>query len=241
MPLCVALFFVDLWSQAATTIMGEFHDMTYITLGIQSPSKSLQNIYHHSSLHLSTRSPRPNLCARSVWENFASKIDGFFSPTKIGGSWSIGISSILALMMDGNLGDSLRSLDPHDQKTKLEDCHEAAKITINMVTTEHVYEVLHHLCEKDHIISHQPKFISMMQHINRYCPRTSWISMKTSKRSHTDDNLRCMCFSTSPQLSCSWPSTKSLPYDGQESANHSGWLIGYLKNILYLYWLHSLN
>lgn len=182
---------------------------------------------------------RPQICVPAAFgRTLPPKSMVFFSPTKIGGFWSIGISSILALMMDGNLGDSLRSLDPHDQKTKLEDCHEAAKITIDMVTTEHVYEVLHHLSKKDHIISHQPKFISMMQHINRYCPRTSWISMKTSKRTHTDDNLRCMCFSIS-QLSCSWPSTKSLPYDGQESANHSAWLIGYLKTILY--WLHSLN
>ena len=196
-----------------------------------------------SSLHLSSQVTTTRICVPAAWwENFSLQNRMVFFPQqKLGALGPIGISSILALMMDGNLGDSLRSLDPHDQKTKLEDCHEAAKITINMVTTEHVYEVLHHLCEKDHIISHQPKFISMMQHINRYCPRTSWISMKTSKRSHTDDNLRCMCFSTSPQLSCSWPSTKSLPYDGQESANHSGWLIGYLKNILYLYWLHSLN
>lgn len=154
-------------------------------------------------LYSSTRSPGPQICVPAAFgRTLPPKSMVFFSPTKIGGFWSIGISSILALMMDGNLGDSLRSLDPHDQKTKLEDCHEAAKITIDMVTTEHVYEVLHHLWKKDHIISHQPKFISMMQHINRYCPRTSWISMKTSKRTHTDDNLRCMCFSIS-QLSCS--------------------------------------
>ena len=110
-------------------------------------------------LYSSTRSPGPQICvpAASWGELCLQNRWFFFSPTKIGGSWSIGISSILALMMDGNLGDSLRSLDPHDQKTKLEDCHEAAKMTIDMVTTEHVHEVLHHLWKKDHIISHQPK------------------------------------------------------------------------------------
>lgn len=80
--------FFDLWSQAATTSVGEFHYMwetsselgPFIALILQ---KSLQNIYHHSSLHFFAPGHHNQICVPAAsWGELCLQNRWFFFPNK---------------------------------------------------------------------------------------------------------------------------------------------------------------